>query len=637
MGFIAIVVVTNALVSLVTIRNISNVLVDEVQTRVRLNLNAARSIYDGSTRQIGEFLRAASLDGVIARAVEGGTGPDVAAMLERIRHEGDMDLLGLVGPDGRLITHARAGGSAGEDLNSSALVQRGLRTKSMVHGTVIVPHQRLVHWGVDLARRATVVVQETPSARRESTRVLMDGMAIGAVTPIVGEGGKLLGLLYGAKLISSRYDIVDDIKARLFQNERYQGKDIGTATIFQDDLRISTNVSTREGQRAVGTRMSAEVFAHVIQQGQIWAQRAFVVNDWYISAYGPIQDPNGKIIGSLYVGLLEAPFTQPRTRIATLFLFIMGVTTLISLALIFLVTKAILRPISSVIEMSRKLENGDLAARVNIKAPGEMGLLCMSINQMADAVCEREAQLKIATNSQLRQSEKLASIGRLAAGIAHEINNPLTGVLTFSHLLRKKSTDEQDRQDLDLIVRETTRVREIVRGLLDFARGTPSTKEPMEINEVIRQTLRLVGSHSEFKGVNIQDDLAEGLPAINGDRNQLQQVILNICMNGCEAMPKGGSLLVATSLAGDEVVIAITDTGCGIPQGELERIFDPFYTTKPAGKGTGLGLSVSYGIVQQHEGRIEVESRVGDGTTFRVFLPVVKGVIPEARRQTNAG
>ncbi len=238
---------------------------------------------------------------------------------------------------------------------------------------------------------------------------------------------------------------------------------------------------------------------------------------------------------------------------------------------------------------------------------------------------QHQELLKVATSSQLRQNEKLASIGRLAAGVAHEINNPLTGVLTFSHLLRKRAKEEQDRLDLDLIIRETTRVREIVRGLLDFARGSPPTKELLDLNAVIRRTLRLVSSQAEFKGVSIREELSEDVPPVLGDGNQLQQVVLNICMNGCEAMPNGGMLRVSTVQKGREVVIAISDTGNGIPEQQIERIFDPFYTTKPVGKGTGLGLSVSYGIVQQHQGHIKVDSKVGRGSTFRIVLPLGQG------------
>ncbi|MGA2032983.1 MAG: ATP-binding protein, partial [Thermoguttaceae bacterium] len=209
-----------------------------------------------------------------------------------------------------------------------------------------------------------------------------------------------------------------------------------------------------------------------------------------------------------------------------------------------------------------------------------------------------------------------------AAGVAHEINNPLTGVLAFADLLREKENlDQQDREDLDLIIRETKRTREIVKGLLDFARETPQVKTQVDMNDLVRQTMRLLGKRDAFQNIYLLEDLAERLPPVHGDKNQLQQVLVNLSLNACEAMPNGGTLLVATSPAADCVVIKVTDTGCGIKPEQIDQIFEPFFTTKPVGKGTGLGLSVSYGIVQQHGGSLEVESHEGKGTTFTVTLP----------------
>jgi two-component system NtrC family sensor kinase len=242
---------------------------------------------------------------------------------------------------------------------------------------------------------------------------------------------------------------------------------------------------------------------------------------------------------------------------------------------------------------------------------------------MAEAIAEREEQLKEATQRQISRSEKLASIGRLAAGIAHEINNPLTGVLMFAHLLQEKEgRDREDTEDLDVIVSETERVRDIVRSLLDFARQSPPSRELLDINSVVRDTLKLVHKQAERGDVAIDERLVDGLPPVLGDRNQLEQVVLNLSLNAIEAMPDGGRLSVSTRARNGSVVVLVRDTGCGIKAENLDRVFDPFFTTKPAGEGTGLGLSVSYGTVRQHGGELTVESREGEGTTMTVVLPV---------------
>lgn len=307
-----------------------------------------------------------------------------------------------------------------------------------------------------------------------------------------------------------------------------------------------------------------------------------------------------------------------------LLLLMLG-TTAASLFLIYAVTMLVMRPIGRIVAMSRKVISGDMTARVAIRPPGELGLLCQAIDAMAEAVARREAKLTQSARQQVGRAEKLASIGRLAAGVAHEINNPLTGVLTFAHLLRQKPhmTDE-DQQDLDLIINETTRAAEIVRGLLDFARERPTMMEPLDLNNVVRRTVRLIANQKKFEHIVIEEALQNDLPEVRGDVNPLQQVILNLALNACAAMPDGGKLTIATGCEDGRVLLRVADSGCGIKEDLLERIFEPFFTTQPVGKGTGLGLSVTYGIVEQHNGTIEVESKEGQGSAFTISLPVAK-------------
>ena len=285
----------------------------------------------------------------------------------------------------------------------------------------------------------------------------------------------------------------------------------------------------------------------------------------------------------------------------------------------------VMRPVGRIVAMSRKVISGDMTARVGIRPPGEMGVLCQAIDAMAEAVARRETQLTQAARQQVSRAEKLASIGRLAAGVAHEINNPLTGVLTFAHLLRQKpNMGEEDQQDLDLIIHETTRAAEIVRGLLDFARERPTLMEPLDINDVVRRTVRLIANQKKFEHIVIEEVLQDDLPEVCGDMNQLQQVLLNLCperLHGhAQRRPPDDH---APSSGDGRVILSVTDTGCGIKEELLEKIFEPFFTTQPVGKGTGLGLSVTFGIVEQHDGTIEVQSKEGQGSTFTISLPAL--------------
>jgi two-component system NtrC family sensor kinase len=231
-------------------------------------------------------------------------------------------------------------------------------------------------------------------------------------------------------------------------------------------------------------------------------------------------------------------------------------------------------------------------------------------------------QLK-ATQTQLVQAAKLAAVGELAAGVAHELNNPLTSVLGFAELsLTNPEVSSLLRHDLEVIAREAGRARDIVRNLLDFARQTKPQRLPADVNYVFHQTLDLIRQHIEKSGVVIMEDYGPDVGILTLDSGQIKQVFLNLITNAAQAMPKGGTLSLRTFRLGDEVAISVSDTGQGIPPEIQDRIFEPFFTTKAVGEGTGLGLSVSFGIVQEHGGRISVESQVGQGSTFTVWLPI---------------
>jgi two-component system NtrC family sensor kinase len=232
---------------------------------------------------------------------------------------------------------------------------------------------------------------------------------------------------------------------------------------------------------------------------------------------------------------------------------------------------------------------------------------------------------KLKLEKQLLRSEKLSSLGKLSAGIAHEINQPLTGVLTFAHLLlRKFKDDEPTRKDLETIVRETTRIRGIVQGILDFARETRLQKKPSNINGVLDQTLEIIVHQQRFFGITLKKEYDPSLPAAFVDSNLIEQVFMNIVLNALDAMQGSGTITVSTRSNDGWVEIAFSDTGVGMPEDILDKIFDPFFTTKNSTEGTGmgLGLAVSYGIVKGHNGDITVTSKQGKGTCFTVRLPV---------------
>jgi len=293
----------------------------------------------------------------------------------------------------------------------------------------------------------------------------------------------------------------------------------------------------------------------------------------------------------------------------------------------YILANKIMNPVHQLIKASQQVSEGSLTPEIGpLSKDKEMRILQNTFKDMVASMERRRAEAE----NRLLQSEKQSSVGRLAAGVAHEINNPLTGVLTYTHmLLRRKDIGDEIRSDLQTIVESTERVRKIVKGLLDFSRQTKLDQEPTNVNMLIRSVILPMENQALVKGVSIKFDPGENLPTVTLDRNQFQSVLINLIINALDATEPGGNINIYTSTglsASDTghkgVEITIADTGSGIPPDNLDKLFDPFFTTKEVGQGTGLGLSVSYGIVQRHRGTIRVQSELGKGSTFFIWIPI---------------
>jgi two-component system NtrC family sensor kinase len=343
-----------------------------------------------------------------------------------------------------------------------------------------------------------------------------------------------------------------------------------------------------------------------------------------------------------------------RSNTYTVFGLALGFVILAGLLVSYLINRMIYLPLRDLEEGATRLASGDLEKKIPVRSTDEFGQLAASFNSMTDAlrqshvdlrswgrtlerkVEEARQELRIA-QAETARSEKLASVGLLAAGIAHELNNPLTGVLTFSHLVRRNLPDDsRDAADLDLVIRETKRCASIIRRLLDFSREKTPEKAYGNLNTIIEEVVKLIEPPAQVEDIEIVTNHDEQLPLVWLDENLIKQVIMNMLVNARHAIESDGTITISTGLCrkedcpesitafGDMAKITIADTGCGIPAEDLEKVFDPFFTTKGVGKGTGLGLSVSHGTIEAHRGTIEVDSIEGEGTEFRIYLAVNK-------------
>jgi signal transduction histidine kinase len=293
-----------------------------------------------------------------------------------------------------------------------------------------------------------------------------------------------------------------------------------------------------------------------------------------------------------------------------------------NLLLVALIIRTISRPVRRLTEHAVEVAGGAYGTEVELYSNDEMGLLAASFNEMSRKMASDIERLR-ELNEHLIRAEKLAAAGTLAAGIAHEVNNPLASISSLIQLLQAREYDPETSEQLRLISTQIERITQVLRDMMEFASTRPPERAPLDINRTIEASLRLASFDKAFQRLRVNKSFDTSAPQILADANQLQQVFLNILLNARDAMPDGGRLDVRTcyDLEPEEMIVEISDNGTGIAPEHAAHIFDPFFTTKPAGAGTGLGLAVSYRIVTAHGGRIEIAPNNGHGTTVRVRLP----------------
>jgi len=482
------------------------------------------------------------------------------------------------------------------------------------------------------------------------------GMLIRARQPVVNAQGVTEAVLDGGVLLNNNFTFVDAIRDLVYGPGSLPEGSIGTVTVFLDDVRISTNVPRLAGQRALGTRVSEEVSRTVLDQGETWINRAFVVNDWYISAYEPIVDINGRRVGILYAGYLEAPFRAALWKTLGL-----GLLLLIGLLALYAVlamrgAKSIFRPVERMSQVVRATRAGRTQRVGPVGSEDELAELAREFDamldrldrhaadmqrwagQLEDKVAERTTELQQRndelqrtitvlreTRRKLVTAEKLAALGELTAGVAHEINNPTQVMLGNLDVLIAELGDRLDpvRPEIDLVIEQIYRIQGIVEKLLKYARPGEYAGylTEVDVNQVVRDTVALTSHLQRQHAFRLRLKLEATRP-VRINAQELQQVLVNLISNAVHALPEAGGEIVLDTADWDDlgVWVGVADNGSGMNEAQCGQIFDPFYTTKREGEGTGLGLSVSYGLVRRYGGDITVASEPGVGSRFRIWL-----------------
>ena len=330
-----------------------------------------------------------------------------------------------------------------------------------------------------------------------------------------------------------------------------------------------------------------------------------------------------RVIGKIYAEADIGSLLQERNEVFRTLLLTNLLLTLLLASVGYFAASRMIKPVRI---MSKHLEEASqgkielIPDTILVRQGREFRRLFGGYNMLSQAVKERELMA-----IELAEEEKVASLGRLASGMAHEINNPLGGILSLTALtLEDMKEDDPNRENLDEVVKQTQRCRDIVKGLLEFSRHSEVNTEPTDLNRILQETLSLIARQAQFFNISVVENWDPRLPSVMADKSQLQQVFMNVLMNAVQAMQEKGVITITTrhNAAASSVELLISDTGCGIPPEEVDQIFDPFFTSKASGQGTGLGLSIAYGIITSHRGSISVASEVGKGSTFTIRLPV---------------
>ncbi|WP_345854422.1 sensor histidine kinase [Shewanella algae] len=579
---------------------------------------------------------------------------DLNAFLDQQRKALDLDFL-------RLVRIADA--AADPDLRQMLSLVQG---QSAYSGLMVLSSSRLARIDPELAERAKIPVKMTLRAQNPDREVEERGMLSRSLLPVADENGKVGWYLDGGILFNRNTRIVDHIRDLVYDKGTLPERSIGTVTIFLDNIRISTNVPLhffpKEDEnrgRALGTLVSEEVRQQVLVKGQLWVDRAFVYNDWFISAYAPLTDIRGQRIGMIYSGFSESPFIHNYLLNIIELGTILMLVLLVSGLLVYRGAYSLLQPIERIHQVVKAVQSGRnlRIGELGLDRDNELANLAEQFDRMLDLLQRRNAQIQAAaeqlemkveertrslqekteelqrnvqllneTRQQLVTNEKLTALGELTAGIAHEINNPTAVILGNMELLRVELGDNAElvEEEIDLIIQQVGRISTIIRSLLQYSRPG-EFNAPLEMHQItpIIEEMQLLVRHSLGKQeVVLLPELNASYP-VQVNRPQLLQVLINLVVNAAHAMDGKGRIWIRTYdwVEQDEPVgikIEIEDEGSGIPQEQLSRIFDPFYTTRK--DGTGLGLSLSYGIIKRIGGTIEVSSTVGKGTLFTVSI-----------------
>ena len=638
LGFVLVVGIMGTFTTWAGLSFIKKTVLEEAKRRVELDLNAAWTSYLKEQEQLQLEISMVSQRDTWRKALAGQLGEDIVRFqMEGIRTKYGLDFLTLVGTDLRVVSRSRFPYVCGDSVGFNPVIASALLGTG-VSGTILMTPELLKQEGEGLSELAYIPLIQTEMAVATDRRVEPRGMVLLAAIPVFGSDEQVKGAIYGGILLNRRFALVDRIRDEVFGDVTYEGKPVGTVTLFLWDVRIATNVIQLDNTRALGTRLWEQVHHKVLEQGERFADRAFVVNDWYLSAYDPIRDPTGTIVGIIYVGLLEKKYLAYEGTLVGQFLGITFLALLVSLAVWSYVSSNLRKPVLQLFSATRELSSGRLDARVSVKRGSkEIVELSEAFNSMADSLERRNRELNEASlaleKALSAADEKNRAYLETLGFVTHELKSPLASIVFAiasirdgifgalnkeqEGLLKAAANSADYLQDTIANYLNLSRIEEGALGLqlteVNFYRDIiiPVVDRLAEMATDAQMTITCEVDH-ETRGVC--------------DSGLLTSVFQNLLSNAIKYGRKGGKIIVRSSRDDSaNLCFSVWNEGVGFDEDTQGKLFTRFsrfgagkYDTK---SGTGLGLFVAKQIIERHGGRIWAESDAGNWASFSFAIP----------------
>jgi two-component system NtrC family sensor kinase len=635
LNFVLVIALFGVLGAVVSAILISRTTLDEAQRRVSLDLRSAWNILHNELDRFQLFVSVLSTG---KRVDEAYAAPDAAASrasLEAVRKQCGFDFLCLTDPKGRVMVRTLQPYKHGDYLSNDPFVAAALKGETK-KGIALLGPGRLRDEGGDLEERAFMVFEPTPKSKPRAKTSEAAGTALIAAAPVLDEGGRIMGALYAGSLLNRNHGLVDKIRSIVFEDKLYQGRQLGTVTIFQWDCRIATNVILPNGNRAIGTRVSEEVYDKVLENGLNWYDRAFVVNDWYLSAYDPIHDMEGKVMGILYVGVLAQQYDDLTWALWKVYGVISVGVGIIVLAVGLIFARRLTGSISGLAEAARNIASGNLD--LNVKEPktdDEVKDLTRAFNMMAVRLKERDERLRNAYAALEETNHSLQELNRnyldMLGFVSHELKNSLGVIYTSARALDTGLVGPLSEAQAALsrnIAKSIDGAVKMTRNYLDLARIEKgelrvSLKKADMVEDVVNPVIEELKPMISERKVTMENTLPDSIPVFS-DVSLMKVVYRNLLDNALKYGKRGGRVRLGFEEQDGLLQFEVWNEGRGLTRDQIPRLFEKFMrfdVPAESSRSTGLGLFITRDILRKHGGRIWADSEAGKWARFRFVLP----------------